>query len=92
MKWEYNDYRPQGFESYSTKWGNCELTVYQIGENSYGVGWYQKGYRVIKQYVDAHSFTEAQALAVGIVSSYLGQTAAYWRDMKNDFTRWVEEN
>lgn len=92
MKWEYKDYRPQGFESYSAKWGDdYELTVYQIGENRYSIGWYQKGCRVIKEYIDAHSFAEAQALAVGLVSSYFSRMAAYWRDMKNDFTNWMEE-
>ena len=55
MKWEYNDYRPEGFECWSAKWGkDYELSVYQIGENRYSIGWYYKGCRVIKEYIDAN--------------------------------------
>lgn len=92
IKWEYHDYRPEGFESWSAKWKtDYELSVYQIGENRYSIGWYHKGCRVIKQYIDANSFVEAKALAIGIVTNYFSQMANYWRDMKIGFSNWVEE-
>lgn len=91
IEWEYHDYRPQGFESWSARWKtHYELTVYQIGENRYSVGWYNKGIRTIKEYIDANSWDEAKSLAIGIVKNYYNQMAIYWRDMKIGFDNWTE--
>lgn len=91
MKWEYKDYRPQGFESWSARWGNYELTVYQIGEKRYSIGWYYKGCRTIKEYVDANNWDEAKASAINIVKNYFNQMAKYWQDMQMNFTNWIVE-
>ncbi len=93
IKWEYNDYRPEGFESWSAKWKtDYELTVYRIGENRYSIGWYYKGIRSIKTYIDANNWDEAKASAITYVKNYFHQMATYWRDMKIGFTNWTMED
>ena len=92
MKWEYNDYRPQGFECWSAKWKeDYELTVYQIGENYYSVGWYHKGCRIIKTYIDADNFDEAKSTAISIVRNYFHQMVVYWDNMELGFIKWARE-
>ena len=96
MKWEYKDYRPQGFESWSAMWGKptnknkCELVVAKIGENKYTVWWYSKGITDIKTHIEAKDFDEAKETAIVIVQNTLNSRAGYWRDMANFYTKWVE--
>ena len=92
MKWEYTDYRPEGFECWEAKWKkDYELSVYQIGENRYSIGWYHKGCRVIKDYIDANNWDEAKALAIAHVKNYFHQMATYWDNMELGFIKWTRE-
>lgn len=90
MKWEYNDYRPEGFEGWTAVWGDYKLTVYQIGENRYSIGWYHKGLRDIKRVINANNWDEAKALAVKHLKNYFHQTTIYWQNMENRFNNWVD--
>lgn len=92
MKWEHNDYRPEGFECWSADWGKYyQLSVTQIGEKRYTVRWYHRGITDIKEHINAENWDEAKAAAIALVKRFFAQRAEYWRDMKIGFTNWVEE-
>lgn len=92
MKWEYNDYRPEGFECWSAKWKeNYDISVYRIGENRYSVGWYHEGCRTIKEYIDAKDWDEAKASAISIIGNYFHQMADYWKYLELRFIKWTRE-
>ena len=96
MKWEYNDYRPAGFECWSAVWGKnpcrqCKISIANIGENRYTVWWYdQRGLTDIKTHIEANDWDEAKKSAIAIVQNTFNSRAGYWRDMANGFTKWVE--
>lgn len=96
MKWEYNDYRPEGFECWSAVWGKnprrqCKISVANIGENRYTVWWYdQRGLTDIKTHIEADSWDEAKKSAIAIVQNTFNNRAGYWRDMSDGFAKWVE--
>ena len=96
MKWEYKDYRPEGFECWSATWGKptnknrCELHVTKIGEKRYTVRWYQREITDIKVHIDAEDFEEAKKTAIVIVQNTLNSRAGYWRDMADGFKKWSE--
>lgn len=96
IKWEYHDYRPEGFECWTADWGKnpsnqCQLSVAKIGENRYTVWWYDRGITDIKKHIDADSWEDAKASAIAIVLNTLDRRAKYWRDMKIGFTNWISE-
>lgn len=97
MKWEYHDYRPEGFECWHAYWRKpsnkkkCELSVAKIGENRYTVWWYDRGMTDIKTHIDAENFEEAKAQAIQIVQETLTKRANYWKAMLNGYNKWVEE-
>ena len=44
MKWEYTDYRPEGFECWEAKWGRFySIAVAKIGESRIIVGFTERG-------------------------------------------------
>lgn len=93
MKWEYIDYRPEGFESWSAKWKtDYELTVYRIGENRYSIGWYYKDCRIIKDYISANGWDEAKECAIARVKNYFYQMTSYWQAMRTGFVKWISED
>ena len=97
MKWEYHDYRPEGFECWSTIWGKptsknkCELSVAKIGEKRYTVWWYDRDITDIKVHIDAEDFEDAKRQAVEIVRRTLTKRANYWQLMLDRYNQWVEE-
>ena len=97
MKWEYHDYRPEGFECWSAIWGKptnrnkCELSVAKIGENRYTVWWYDRGFTDIKVHINAEDFENAKKRAVEIVRRTLTKRANYWQLMLDKYNQWVEE-
>lgn len=92
IKWEYHDYRPEGFESWSANWKtDYELSVYRIGENRYSIGWYHKGTRVIKDYISAKDWDEAKECAIARVKNYFYQMTSYWQAMRTGFAKWISE-
>ena len=95
MKWEYNDYRPEGFECWSAIWGKnprrqCKICVAKIGENRYTVWWYDRGFTDIKVHINAEDFEAAKERAVEIVRQTLAKRANYWQLMLDKYNQWVE--
>lgn len=96
MKWEYHDYRPEGFECWSAIWGKptnknkCEVSVAKIGENRYTVWWYDRGFTDIKTHIEAKDFEEAKKTALVIIQNTLNSRAGFWRDMAEGFKKWSE--
>lgn len=96
MKWEYTDYRPEGFECWSAVWGKnprhqCKISVANIGEKRYTVWWYdQRGLTDIKTHIDANNWDDAKKSAIAIVQNTFNSRAGYWRDMADGFAKWVE--
>lgn len=96
MKWEYTDYRPEGFECWSAVWGKnprrqCKISVVNIGENRYTVWWYdQRGLTDIKTHIEANSWDDAKKSAIAIVKNTFNSRAGYWRDMTDGFAKWAE--
>ena len=97
MKWEYVDYRPQGFECWHAYWGKptnknkCELSVAKIGDKRYTVRWYDRDITDIKVHIDAENFEDAKEQAIKIVRNTLTKRANYWQAMLDGYNKWVGE-
>ena len=92
IKWEYKDYRPQGFECWEAAWGkNYSIGVSHLGGTRYTVRWYYKGMTEIKEHIDVQNWDEAKSSAISIIKNYFDRQAKYWRDMKTGFANWVQE-
>ena len=97
LKWEYVDYRPQGFECWQAYWGKstnknkCKLSVARIGENRYTIWWYDRDITDIKTHIDAENFEDAKAQAIQIVRDTLTKRVNYWQAMLDGYNKWTEE-
>lgn len=96
MEWVYHDYRPEGFESWSTIWGKptsknkCELSIAKIGEKRYTIWWYDRGITDIKTHIDAENFEDAKEQAIKIVRNTLTKRVSYWQAMLDGYNKWLE--
>ena len=94
MKWEYNDYRPEGFECWSAIWGKnprrqCKLSIAHLNENRYTVWWYdQRGLVDIKIGIEAENWDKAKQDAIAIVRNTFESRVGYQRDMLEGFKKW----
>lgn len=97
LKWEYVDYRPQGFECWHAYWGkptnknHCEISVAKIGEKRFTIWWYDRGITDIKTHIDAEDFEEAKKIAIEIIQKTLDKRVNYWKSMADGFKKWSEE-
>lgn len=94
IKWEYKDYRPQGFECYEAQYGQFySLAISKLLDTGtrYTIRWYYRGMTEIKEHIDAQDWDEAKSIAISIIKNYFDRQAKYWRDMKTGFANWAQE-
>lgn len=92
MKWEYTDYRPEGFECWEAKWGRFySIAVAKIGEKRYTVWWYCNGLADLKTHIDAENWNEAKEKAIEYVRNFISKRAKHWKDMELGFIKWTRE-